>query len=229
MKTTNIKTTCLLSVLMLGAAVSASAQTSLTATPDPVTIDPGPGLVGTDYTELSFGYQKQSGTPSDLRDYEFISNGASYRQGIWGADANFKYDFTQAGAAGFDDRRNEAQFGATGYMTQSWGKPFLTGDLGMAWEHVGGTSRKSVAYTVDAGVQFEVLKNLVVSPYIEYDGEPHLYNHAPAVANFPDHVIDLGVKATYRITRHWNASLGASVDQYSGEDLGARAGVSYRF
>ena len=114
-------------------------------------------------------------------------------------------------------------------MAQTWGKVFLTGDAGMAWEHVGGVSRKSVAYTGIAGVQFEVLRNLAVSPFLQYDTEPHLYNHAPAVANFPDHLLEGGVKATYRFTRDWSASLTASLDQYGSRDVGLRAGVSYHF
>jgi outer membrane scaffolding protein for murein synthesis (MipA/OmpV family) len=51
----------------------------------------------------------------------------------------------------------------------------------------------------------------------------------PAVANFPDHVVDYGVKATYRLTREWSLSGTALMDQYSGRDFGVRAGVDYRF
>lgn len=229
MKTTNIRTACLLSVLALGGALSASAQSQPAAAADTTVVDPGPGLVGTNYSELSFGYQREAGTPGAVRDYELVSNGAFYREGIWGADANFTYDYTDAAAAGFSDRRNEAQFGMTGFMTQSWGTPFLTGDAGMAWEHVGGVSRKSVAYTAVAGVQFEVMRNLALSPFLQYDGEPHLYNHTPAVANFPDHVLEGGVKATYRISRAWNVSLTASLDQYNSRDVGLRGGLSYHF
>ena len=117
----------------------------------------------------------------------------------------------------------------TGYMTQSWGTPFLTGDAGMAWQRAGGVSRKSFAYSGIAGIQFQILRDLALSPFLQYEAEPHLYNHDPAVANFPDHVLDGGVKATYRITRSWNASLTASLDQYNSRDLGFRGGVSYRF
>jgi hypothetical protein len=229
MKTTNIRTAFILFALALGGALSASAQTQPAPAADTPVVDPGPGLVGTNYSELSFGYNREAGNPGAVRDYELVSNGAFYREGIWGADANFTYDYADATAAGFSDRRNEVEFGMTGYMTQSWGKPFLTGDAGMAWEHVGGVSRKSVAYTVAAGVQFEVLRNLALSPFLQYDGEPHLYNHAPAVANFPDHVLEGGVKATYSITRSWNVSLTASLDQYNSRDVGLRGGLSYRF
>jgi hypothetical protein len=229
MKNTNIRTISLLSVLALGTAVSASAQNSAAAPLEPAAIDPGPGLVGTNYSELSFGYQKESSAPSILRDYEFLSNEAFYREGIWGADANFKFDYLRGDANGFVDHRDEAQFGLTGFMTQSWGKPFLTGDAGMAWQQAGGVSRKSLAYSLTVGVEFQVLRNLLLSPFMGYEAEPHLYNHETPAANFPDHLLDYGVKATYRICRQWSASLTPSLDQYSGRDWGLRGGVSYRF
>ena len=90
MKPTNIRTAYLLTVLALGGALSASAQGQPAAAADTTTtVDPGPGLVGTNYSELSFGYQRESGTPGAERDYELVSNGAFYREGIWGADSNF--------------------------------------------------------------------------------------------------------------------------------------------
>jgi hypothetical protein len=237
MKKTNIRLTSLLSALTLGLAFTASGQeaqnaaapaTSTTAVAT-VPVDPGPGLVGTNYTELSFGYQKQEGAPSILHDYQLISNGNVYRQGIWGADANFTYDYIDGSANGFDDRRDEAQLGLTGFMLQTWGKPFLTADAGYAWQRAGDVSRKSFAYTGVAGVEFEVLRNLAVSPFIEYQAEPHLYNHGLPAVSLDNHLFDYGVKATYRFTRNWNASLSADLDEHSERDWGLRAGASYHF
>jgi opacity protein-like surface antigen len=238
MKKTNIKQTSLLSALALGFVLTASAQevqsttgttTTSSAPSEPVAIDPGPGLVGTNYSELSFGYEKQEGAPSILRDYEFISNGNVYKQGMWGADANFTYDYLNGSANGFNDRRDEAQLGVTGFMMESWGKPFLTADAGYAWERAADVSRKSFAYTGIAGIEFQVLRNLALSPFLEYQAEPHLYNHELPAANFDNHLFDYGVKAIYRIDRNWNASLGASLDEHSERDWGLRGGVSYHF
>jgi hypothetical protein len=227
MNSTNIKRTCLLSALALGAALSASAQAP--ASPDPATIDPGPGLVGTNYAELGFGYLREGGTPGDFRDYDFVSNEAAYRQGIWGIDGNFKFDYLNGSADGFIDHREEAMLGATGFLTQTWGKLFLTGDAGMAWESAGGASRKGFAYSLTGGVEFEITRRIAVTPFLEYDADPHLYNHAPAVANLPDHDLLGGVKGTYRFTRQWSGSLSATLDQYNSRDIGLRAGVSYNF
>jgi opacity protein-like surface antigen len=232
MKKINVKQTSLVSVLALGLAISASAQSvqqSPAAPPDPAAVDPGPGLVGTNYAELSFAYQKQEGSPSDVRDYEFVSNGNVFRDGAMGADVNFTYDYLDGAASGYSDHREEAQLGFTGFLLETWGKPFLTGDAGMAWERAADASRKSFAYTGAGGIEFQVLRNLALAPFVEYQAEPHLYNHGLPWANFPDHLLDYGVKATYRITSSWNASLTADLDQHSGRDWGLRGGVSYRF
>jgi hypothetical protein len=224
--------TCLLSALALGLALSASAQAvqgSPATSQDPSAADPGPGLVGTNYSELSFGYQRQSGAPKDLRDYEFLSNANVFNNASLGVDANFTYDYLNGRANGFSDRREELQLGLTGFLKETWGKPFLGADAGMAWQDAAGVSRKSLAYTVTGGVEFQVLKDLALTPFIEYQAEPHLYNRGLPAANFPNHVLDYGVKATYRITREWSASLSADLDQHSVKDWGLRAGVSYRF
>jgi hypothetical protein len=234
MKKTTLIQTSLASVLALGMAISASAQTMQapaagTPEPDTTPVAYGPGLVGTNYSELSFGYQRQEGSPSDLRDYEFVSNGNVYRNGTVGADANFTYDYLDGSANGFSDHRDEAQLGMTGYLQETWGKPFITADAGMAWERAADVSRKSFAYTGIGGVEFQVLRNLALTPFIEYQAEPHLYDHGVPLANLEDHLVDYGVKATYRFTQAWNASLTADLDQHSEKDWGLRGGVSYRW
>jgi hypothetical protein len=231
MKKINIKHTSLVSVLALGLAISASAQSmqDSSVTPEPVAADSGPGLVGTNYAELGFGYQRQEGSPSDVRDYEFISNGKVYNNGVTGADVNFTYDNLEGAASGFSDYRNELQLGLTGFLMETWGKPFVTADAGMAWEHAADASRKSFAYSGIGGIEFQVLRRLVLAPFIEYQAEPHLYNHGLPSANLPDHLLDYGVKATFTLTRSWNVSLSADLDQHSDRDWGLRGGLSYHF
>lgn len=229
MKKTNLLKPTLISVLALGMAIPAFAQNATSAQADAAVIDPGPGLIGVNYSTLSFGTERLGGIPKDLRDYGFVSNGAVFKQGIWGMDANFTYDYLSGSANGYHDRRNEALLGVTGFMMESWGKPFVTADAGWAWQNAGGVSRKSAAYTLTGGVEFQVLKNLALTPYIEFQGEPKFYNHELPLTSIPDHVMDYGVKATYRFTRQWSASLSANLDQHSTNDFGWSAGVSYRF
>ncbi|HEY1792175.1 MAG TPA: hypothetical protein VGG34_04600 [Opitutaceae bacterium] len=229
MKKTNTELTCLLAALALAMAAPASAQTSTGAPAEPAGVDSGPGLVGTNYSELTFGYQRQQGEPSDIRDYEFLSNGNVYKNGSLGADANFTFDYWDAAAAGFADHREEAQMGLTGFLMETWGKPFLTADAGMAWQRADDVSRKSFAYTGIGGIEFQVLRNLALTPFVEYQAEPHLYNHEWPVANMYNHLVDYGVKATYRFTQQWSASVTGDLDQHSADDWGLRGGVSYRF
>jgi hypothetical protein len=225
MKITTEKTSLLLAVLALGLALPASAQTATDLEPSA----PGPGLIGTNYVGLDYGYQKQQGAPSALHDYAFTSNGVAFRKDNWGVDANFTYDYLAGDAFGFRDHRQEVEVGPTFYLAEFWGKPFVTVDGGYAWQDAGGVARKSFAYTTAAGVEFQVMRRLVLAPFVSYQAEPHLYNHAPAVANFPDHLATTGVKATYELTRDWSGSLGIDTDQHSLRDVGLRGGVSYHF
>jgi opacity protein-like surface antigen len=235
MKKTNIKQTCMLTALALGLTLSASAQSmqntsSASGTPPEQTPSaPGPGLIGTNYVELSYGYQKQQNEPSGLRNIELVSNGAVLKQDNWGLDGNFTYDHYYGDANDFSDRRDEIEMGPTAFLTEFWGKPFVTADAGFAWQHAAGVSRKSYAYTVTGGVEFQVANNLVLTPYIEYQGEPHLANHELPIADLPNFVLSYGVKATYRFTRNWSASVGIDQDDHSGRDFGFRGGVSYHF
>jgi hypothetical protein len=215
--------------MAVGLAASAGAQSVQSAPAEALAADPGPGLVGTNYGELSFGYQKQEGAPSILRDYGFVSNGNVYKNGSVGADANFTYDYEEGRAFGFDDHRQEAEFGLTGFLMETWGKPFLTADAGMAWERAADASRKGFAYSGTGGVEFEVLRSLALTPFVEYQADPHLYNHGLPWANFEDHLVDYGVKATFRITQQWRASVTADLDQHSERDWGLKGGASYRF
>jgi hypothetical protein len=238
MKKIKIEQTLLGAALALGVAVSASAQSASSAaaappgTPvvsSPLPAIPGDGLLGNNYSEVDFGYLKEDRSPQILHDYDFTYNQAVLKEGAWGTDGNFSYDYLTGSAGGFHDYRDEAQLGLTEYMLEGWGKPFVTADAGYAWQHAGGVSRRSFADTFTGGVEFSVLGNLALTPFVEYQAEPHLYNHEAPVANFPDHLWEYGVKATYRLNREWSTSLAVDMDQYNRNDLGYRAGLSYHF
>jgi opacity protein-like surface antigen len=224
-----IKRGSFVAALALGAALSASAQSAQNAAGAPAPADPGPGLVGTNYSELTFGYQRQGGEPKDLRDFELTTNGSVFRNDTLGVDANFVYDYLYGYGQGYNDHRNEAQLGLTGFLMETWGKPFVTADAGVAWQDAGGLSQRGFGYTATAGVEFQALKNLALTPFLEYQAEPRFRSGGLPAANFPDHVLYYGVKATYRINRDWSASLGADLDGHSANDWGIRAGVSYHF
>jgi hypothetical protein len=228
MKKTKSVKTLFGAALALGLTLSASAQTPA-ASAAPASPSPGYSLLGDTYSEVDFGYLKEDRSPQILHDYDFLYNQALVKAGPWGTDWNLSYEYLTGSAAGFHDYRNEAQGGFTEYLLEGWGKPFVTADAGYAWQRAGGISRKSFADTFTGGVEFPVLGNLAVTPFAEYQAEAHLFNHELPAANFPDHLWDYGVKATYRIDRQWSVSLTADLDQYSRDDLGYRAGLSYHF
>jgi hypothetical protein len=231
MKLTKHSIASILSALALGAAAPAFAQEAVTSTTpsQAAAVDPGAGQIGTSYSELSFGYQKIDGVPKDFRDYELLTNGAVYREGQLGFDANFRYDYLTADTADTSNRRSTALFGGTGYLLETWGKPFVTADVGYAWQEAANYSRRSVAFAFDTGVEFQVLKTLALTPYLEYVDAPLLYNRGLPAINFPNHLFTYGVKATAKITKEWSGSLGADLDSHSSNDFGLKASVSYRF
>lgn len=213
----------------MGALVAGSVLTSRAQSTTAPTADPGPGLIGTTYSEVDLGTQRHEGHPRSVSDLGFVYNSSVVRSADYGFDANLSYDYLTGRGEGVHDFRNELLGGFTGYLLEPWGKPFVTVDGGWAWQRAGDVSRKGYVYTATSGVEFQVLKNLALTPFIEYLGEPKFYNHSLPIANFPDYSWDYGVKATYRIDRDWSASLTASLDQYRASDLGLRAGLSYHF
>jgi len=228
MKTTTEKT-LILAALALGLALPASAQTAQPAASDPAPASASSGLVGNSYTEFSLGYDKQSTTPGLLHDYNLLYNESVSRSDVFGVDGSFSYDYLSGGAVGRHDYRNEILFGATGYATESWGKPFVTAQAGWATQQTADLTSNSLAYALTAGVEVPVYRSLFLTPFLTYEAEPHLRDHSPATAELPNYAMSYGVKATYRIDREWSASLGAQMQDRSSRDLGLRAGLSYHF
>ncbi len=219
---------------MLGMSAFASAQSmsntpSNQPPPSPAVAEAAFGLVGDNYTELDFGYQKQREEPDILRDYGLIINKSLLREGMWGTDGNLSYDYLAGYAGGLQDRRDEAQAGLTEYVLEGWGKPFVTADGGYAWERAGNVSKRSFAYTLTGGVEFSVLQNFALTPFAEYQAEPSLTNGDLPLAHMPDHLWTYGVKATYWLSREWSASLTGDFDQYNRNDLGYKVGVTCHF
>jgi hypothetical protein len=209
-----------------GTPASMSASQPAVAAPQAA---PSYGLLGDAYSGLNFGYLKNSGSPGEYRDYGFVSNTNLEKEDGWGIDGNFNYDYTTGDALGFHDYRNEFEFGATGFLADSWGRPFLGVGAGWAWERAGGDKRSSFAYSSEAGIEFQVLRRLVLTPYLKYQAEPRLHNNAAPIANFPNRVWNFGLMATYRLTPRLSATVGLDVDQYSERDVGYRAGLAYHF
>ena len=236
MKRITLEKICLVAALALGPVLAVSAQSiQSSAAPYPTAAPPAPavaqgnGLLGSDYAEVDFGYDKEHGVPDLIHDYGFVYNQSVFRDGAWGTDANLGYDYLTGAAYGYHDYRDRAEAGLTEYFSSSWGSPFVTADAGGAWQRTRNVSRKSFAYDLTAGVEIPLAYNLFLTPFTEYQAEPHLYNHEIPLAFDPNHVWDYGVKATYRFTKTWSLSFGATLDQYSRNDLGYKAGLTCHF
>jgi len=219
---------------MLAAAAACLASRAPAQT-TPSTAAPGGqapaafGVVGTNYTDFTFGEdRRESFSPSVIHDYDFTYNQSVFSSELWGLDSNVRYDYAASGARGHSDHRQEVLAGTTAYMLQSWGKPFVSADAGYAWQRAGVVARKSFADDFTGGVEFQVLRQLAVSPFVEYQSEPHLWNDIRN-AFFPDRQWDYGVKATYRFTPQWGVSAGLQMDQFSRDDWGYRLGVNFHF
>ncbi len=219
----------MLAALTLGLALTASAQSVQSTPPDAPESAPNGGLLGNNYTDFSFGYLKQTAMPGVLHAYDLVVNQTVAKEGVFGFDGNLSYEYLTGGALGYHDYRNTLMLGATAFAAESWGKLFLTGDAGWANQQTSDITANSLAYAFTAGVEVPVARRLTLTPFIEYQGEPHLQDHDTATANLPNYLWDYGVKATYAITREWSASLTAQLDQRSSSDLGFKAGFNYRF
>ena len=80
-------------------------------------------------------------------------------------------------------------------------------------------------YTFGAGVEFQLLHNLVFTPFVSYEATPRI-DTVPATA-LNRFEANYGGKFTYRIDRNWGVSLGASADR--DRDLTYKAGLQFHY
>ena len=226
MKKIKIESTLRTAAFLAAVNVCAWAQPASSAPPAE---EPSYGMLGGSYFEFDAGYQSNANAPGVLHDYGFTSNTNIEKGSWWGIDGNFTYDYLTGGAYGLHDYRNTPEFGVTTYMAQSWGRPFVSGDFGWAWERDGGESHNSYAYAGTTGIEFQVLRPLVLTPFVEYQAEPNMHISSAFAGDLPNHLWDTGLKGTYRFTSQLSASLTVEMDQYKASDLGYRAGVAFHF
>lgn len=172
------------------------------------------GLIGQNYYSLNFGYiHHVDGPPSVFHRYGFVGN----KPLAPGWDIGLEYDWLTGSAFGQHARQQEVMVPLTAYVPMAWGRPFLDASPGWVWQKTTGSSIDSFTYVLGAGFELQVRPALVVTPLITYQEAPHLH----------DRVWDYGVKATYRVTREWGASLGVAIDE--DHNLEYTAGVNFHF
>jgi hypothetical protein len=193
---TSIKPLVFSFAALLGLALNAEAQGTAMK---PVS-DSAYGLVGQNYSGLTFGYTHHvDGPPSVLHSFGFLANRPTEVPNV---DASFKYEYTTGSAFGVTGREHDLAIGATGYLPLAGFKPFLEGNVGWAFAKTGGVKNDSFAYLIGVGAEFQVLPRLAVTPYVNYQEAPH----------FHDRVWNYGAKTTYRLAQEWSTTFAVQID-----------------
>lgn len=218
-KHTMIRSLILTAATSLGLALSASAQSSdVSTSTTTVPTDSGWGLIGSNYTSVNFRYKDlDSGPPSASRGV-----GVQFNQAVRdGFDFQLNYDWNRASTynARFTDQ--DLNLGGTLYSRLAWGKPFVQALAGWEWARGGGASDNSFAYTLGAGVEFQVAQAIAITPYVNF----------VRATGFNRSEFDPGVKATYRINRQWGVTAGIEYDaiRHTKDATLYTAGVNYHF
>ena len=228
------KTLILAAVLALGTSGTVLAQTATTASAPAATTtttgngpaDPAYGMLGSRYVGIDYSYLRFDEARAPQSGHEF---GVDYNQPIQpGLDFTASVSDASTGYFGTRPRTDQLLAGLTAYQpVNSWIKPFISGDAGVAFvrdAELFSTSgvltnhnrSDDFDYVLAAGAEFQLLPALVATPFVSYQ-EIHTVSHE----------WDYGVKASYRIARAWSVSLTPSIDQY--HNLGYQAGVNFHF
>lgn len=213
MKSSSLKFLFISGATLLGLAASASAQNAAIPAPS-TTLSSRVGLLGATYVGTEFGYTRQvDGGPRAVRSYGFV-----YNQPLpEGLDFNFNYDYATASEAGISAKQQKFAVGLTGYRALGWGKAFLQGNTGWAWEKAGGVRDNGFDYSLKTGIEFQLGAQFVLTPYVSYEAAPSLHFHE----------WNYGVLTNYRFNKEWSASLGAKLDEE--HNVTYTAGVNFHF
>lgn len=172
------------------------------------------GLLGQEYSGINLGYTRHvSGPPRALRSFGFISN----RPTAANLDAAFKYDYTGSSALGGHNHAHRVAGSVAYYWATGSVKPFVEGDAGWLFTKGGGRKSDSFVYLVGGGVEIQVLSQLVITPFVNFQEAPH----------FNSRGWGYGAKATYRLAQEWSTTLSVRLDEDRNEEY--RLGVNRHF
>jgi hypothetical protein len=202
-------------LLALSAAAGASAQT----TPPPAVTAPSGGLLGQDYLALTDTYLRHNeGPPRVDHDYGFAFNQAVTP----GLDATADYDWLTGSGRGVHDWRQQALIGANWFEPLAWGRPFLGGEAGWAWQRFNRQFQGGFTYRLSAGVEFVAGGGWAFAPYAQYQQW-----HALSAAGWASHDWNFGVRASLRLGRSWSLILDPQLDQH--RNPAYQAGLAFHF
>ena len=202
----------------LGLALSATAQTSDAVVSSPAAEDSGVGLLGSNYSALTFRYSDLKSSPASAFRGGEIEFNQAWKPGL---DFSLSYDWARASAGPLRLTAQDLNTGVTVFSKLDWGKPYVQALAGWEWRRGGGASDSSFAYTIGTGAEFQLTHLLVVTPYINF----------VRATGFNRSELDYGVKATYRINRQWGVSVGAELDavRHAKDAMTYTVGVNYHY
>ena len=201
--------------LALGLALPARAQnTEATVPAAPI----GQGQLGSAYGEADFTYhQIDSISPSAWRGFAL-----DYNQPLQaGLDFNFAYDWGRADDYVRRLTQQNLSAGVTAYTPLEWGRPYVQGLAGWDWRKGDSFTGSSFAYTLGAGVEFQVVPTLVLTPYVNF----------VRATSFEQSEFDYGAKAAYRLNKSWSLTASAQYEavMHQKDGRGFTLGVAYRY
>jgi hypothetical protein len=204
-KKTNIKTLLLVAVAAFGLTVSANAQSA------------GTGLLGQSYVGLDYSYSHLHSTPvSNVQGFSF-----EYNQPLnTGFDLNLGMDDDWSSRfAGTRARQQDIGAQAIAFIPDlTWGRPFIGVGAGWVWTKAHNVRDNSFVYTGDAGVEFQVTKELSLTPLVSFTDTASFHT---------DNKWAYGVKANYWITSQW--AVTAAVMRDNMVNTTYSAGLNFRF
>lgn len=175
-----------------------------------------PGLIGDTYTGIEFGYTHRSDGPPDvLHRYGAIVS-RPIDDELVHTDAAVRYNYTRSGANGLINQTHEFAASLLHYVPVGGAKPFLEGQLGLAWQR-GAVHQSSVAYAAGAGVELLLAPRVALTPFAQFKSLPR----------FHDDVWNYGAKLTFRAERGWSVTVGVQFVDTDGAEF--TLGVQRRY
>ena len=203
--------------LTMGLAAPGVAQTTDGSNSAPAA-DLGKGLLGQSYASLGYSYLDAYRKPFDLQGLNFQYN-QPLHTGI-----DFKLalgDYWSTRYSGTRTQEQSAFAGVIAFMPDlSWGRPFIGAGGGWIWMKQAGARDSTIAGGLSAGVEFQVTRELSITPFCTYTATTSLHID-------PDNRWEYGVKANYWVTHHW--ALNAQISRDNKVDMIYSIGTTWKF
>lgn len=139
----------------------------------------------------------------------------------FGLDGVLAYDYTKSGV--FAGARVNQQVVSAALRAFSasynWGKPYVEAGIGHAWSRYAGATDRTGLWFVTLGAELRASERAVVTPYVQYADTPN-FDAGDATWNY-------GVRASYRLDRHW--ALTAGIERDNSRNTAYSLGTNFRF